>query len=31
LLVAGGNEPGRNREDAERVIAELLERVPVPA
>jgi MoxR-like ATPase len=30
LLVAGGSEPGRNREDAERVIAELLERVPVP-
>ena len=31
LLAGGGNEPGRQRDEAERVIAELLERIPVPA
>ncbi len=31
LLAGGANEPGRQREEAERVIADLLERIPVPA
>ena len=31
VLLAGGDGVGRQREEAERVIAELLERIPVPA